>query len=329
MRVDKLPHQGLWLADYALALDGTRRGAAAVLVTHAHADHVPHAVARGTPVLATPPTAALMRCRGFVHPVTELAFFTPVTLGSCRVTLLPAGHILGSAMVYVEATDGTLLYTGDCRRPPAPTSDGFEAPDAVDILVVEATYGLPLYRWPDHATVFAQIRAFAEETLAAGGTPAFLAYNLGKAQEVLYALAPLGRRVQVHSAAYPLCRVYEAFGVPLGRYVPYTRHAPPGDILVMPLSALPGGMGQHLPLQVAYVSGWATLNARRTQLGVDALVPLSDHLDFFELIAWCRQLGPRHVYLTHTTNPEVALHYLGQAGIAASHLAVRRTEEDA
>ncbi|MDZ7772164.1 MAG: hypothetical protein U5K31_05405 [Balneolaceae bacterium] len=53
---------------------------------------------------------------------------------------------------------------------------------------------------------------------------------------------------------------------------------------------------------------------------VDELIPLSDHLDFFELIALCKKLRPGKVWITHTPNPGVVQHYLQEEGIATEFL---------
>src|SRR5262249_6079518 len=62
------------------------------------------------------------------------------------VSLHPAGHILGSAQVRVEALGGVWVVTGDYKRDADPTCRGFEVVRA-DVLVTEATFALPIYRW--------------------------------------------------------------------------------------------------------------------------------------------------------------------------------------
>ncbi len=285
-------------------------------VTHAHADHVPRD--RRMKVYATPNTAALMRIRGFVGEIQELSFFETLELPNAHVTLYPAGHILGSAMAYVETYEGTYLYTGDCRRPAAPTTEGFVSPPSVDVLITEATFGLPIYRWHSHEELFDQIRRFALDALDARATPVFYAYNLGKAQEILHALAPTGIRVQMHGGGYPLCQVYTAAGIDLGNYEKYDRHTLEGAALIAPLSAEDQPMITKIPrARHAYVSGWASNESRRQQLNVDALIPLSDHIDFYELIDWVKELRPKRTYITHSPTPEVVCHFLHKEGLDA------------
>ena len=251
--------------------------------------------------------------------------------GHTKVTLFPAGHILGSAMVFVETDRGSLLYTGDCRVPPSPASEGFQLPDSpVDYLIIEATFALPIYKWQPHETLFHQIRAFATDALADGDTPILLCYNLGKAQEVMHALAACDPpvTVQIHGGGEKLCRIYEDFGIDLGHWEPYNRETLPGKVLIAPSSTLESPMIRNLrKRRIAYVSGWASLEARASQLLADTLIPLSDHLDFFELLDVCRKLKPRHIWLTHSPDPTVALHYLQQEGFSCSSLETERADD--
>ena len=239
-----------------------------------------------------------------------------------RVTLYPAGHILGSAMIYIESDLGSLLYTGDCRTPPSPATEGFSAPPAgtVDTLITEATFALPIYRWEPHEKLADQVRDFAVGALQQQYTPVFLAYNLGKAQEIMHILAPveLDEPVMIHGAGYPLCGVYEQFGVPLGRYEPYERASCEGRVLISPSSALGTGFASNVKRKkIAYCSGWATLEARQSQLNADELIPLSDHLDFYALLAFVEGLAPKRTIITHSPNAAVVLHYLRAKGLVA------------
>src|SRR5215813_11263990 len=69
------------------------------VITHGHADH---ARAGHSQVLATRETAAIMAVRyGSDHAeqTQTLQYREPTRIGDVTVTLLPAGHILGSAQV--------------------------------------------------------------------------------------------------------------------------------------------------------------------------------------------------------------------------------------
>jgi putative mRNA 3-end processing factor len=326
MRIEKGGYHGILLPDYDIGLDVGSDLARHIFISHAHADHVPGN--RHLAVYATPPTAALMRVRGFRGHITELPFGRKIELGQASVTFFPAGHILGSAMTYVETDAGSLLYTGDYRNPPSPCSEGFMCPQDVDYLITEATFSLPIYKWKTHEELFNDVRTFALYSKSKGNIPVFITYTLGKAQEVMMALAPLDTPIQVHSGAYGLCKVYEEYGFHVGSYSKIGSEIMDDSILVIPMSFLDSGVMQKVKnKRIAYCSGWADLEARRAQQAIDALIPLSDHIDFFELIELCKQLRPKHVYITHTPNPDVVQHYLSLEGISSSPFGLEQPEE--
>ena len=330
IHIHKAGRHGITLPGLNIGFDYSGSDADHIFVSHAHADHMPRN--RNLPVYATAPTARLMKLRGYKGKITVLEFGDTLDLSGAAVRFYPAGHILGSAMTYVECDEGTVLYTGDYRTPPSPASEGFELPRPVDYLITEATFSLPVYKWPSHDALAEEIQSFARDTLEAGETPLFLAYSLGKSQEVMHMLAPLSRSItpiQIHGAGYKLCPVYEEAGIDLGDYEPYERRSCEGKILVAPVSAQSSGFASNVSkLRTAYCSGWAMREASRTQLTVHKLIPLSDHLDFFELINLCEDLRPKKVYITHTPNARVVEHYLDQLNIPSVFMDLEVERDD-
>lgn len=327
MRLKKAGFQGIYLPDLGIAMDGTHPDARYTFVTHAHADHMHRN--RSAHTHASRATLKLMELRGFKGSASELAFGEQFETNDFSVTLFPAGHILGSAMIYVESEHGSLLYTGDYRTPPSPATEGFDAPDQADYLITEATFGLPIYRWKTNQELADEVRQFAINTLEDGYTPVFLGYNLGKAQEIMHLLSDLNHPIMIHGAGFKLCEVYDEAGIDLGPYQTYDRDTCEGNILVCPSSALSNGFASNVrKKRIAYCSGWAALESRRTQLTVDKLIPISDHLDFYELIDFCENLSPKKVYITHTPNPDVVKHFLDERKINSSFLNYEMEADD-
>jgi putative mRNA 3-end processing factor len=327
MKIQKAGYHGLWFPELKLVLDGYHPDAGITFVSHAHADHMPRN--RNAAVYTTEPTAELMKLRGFGGTTIPVGFGEWIEAERFRFRLYPAGHILGSAMIYIESDEGSLLYTGDYRTPPSPATEGFDAPERTDFLITEATFSLPIYKWKSNEELADEVRTFAQLSLDKGCTPIFLGYNLGKAQELMHLLAPLNHPIMIHGAGHKLCSVYTRHGFDLGNYSAYDRDTCEGKILVSPSSALSSGFASNVAkTRVAYCSGWAANESRRTQLTVDKLIPLSDHLDFFELIRFCEKLSPIHVWITHTPNPDVVTHYLENLGISSSFLELEYEAED-
>ena len=292
------------------------------VVTHAHSDHI----ARHKRVILTDPTARLLRQRlGGQREECVLRFSERRQFsgpgGDFALTLLPAGHILGSAMVLVEWSGGSLLYTGDFRLRPSPACEpcDFAVARGCDWLVMETTFGRPEYVFPPTALVADELLRFCRAALAAGETPVLLGWTLGKAQELMCLLADSGLRVAVHEAVLPLARIYEQCGVRLGAYealdcaglgVPPSGGSavrPPeggtpnaGRVLICPPTFAQSPQRAALgPCRLAVATGWAMESSCKYRSGVDAAFPLSDHADFHELIEFVRQVRPRRVFTTH------------------------------
>jgi putative mRNA 3-end processing factor len=305
-----------------ISLDSVHAEAEFAVISHAHSDHAPRS--KAIPVITTPLTATLLRIRGFGGEILELPFYESLELPHCRLTLFPAGHIAGSAMIFVEAEQGNLLYTGDFRNPPSPTTEGFALPEKrVDYLVSEATFSLPIYRWADRPALTAQVQRFVQRSLEEEFTPVFLAYSLGKTQELLHALAPLALTTQVHTSAFALSEAVAAAGFPLGSFERFRKETLAGKPLIVPGgSSLP-----DLPkMRTAYVSGWAAHEAVRQQSGVDERIVLSDHADFFAVLELVRTLAPKQTWITHAPYPEVVCRWLQKEGFRADPLGNRREQ---
>ena len=292
--MDVCYHAGIYLPEIDLWLDPTTRRERAV-VSHAHSDHV----RRHGRIIATPDTLRLIAHRyrrpvcGEAVPWGQRQEFTSFSL-----TLLPAGHVRGSAQVLIERRGQRLLYSGDLKLSPSHTAEPAEVPGA-DVLIVEATFGRPRYRFPPAEEVTRDIIAFCRAVLAAGGTPVLLAYALGKAQELMGRLADAGLPLAVHPAAAAVCQLYEAMGVPLPPYRLLGSDPAPGVVICPPHARRdPLLIGLRAP-RLAFVSGWAVDPSLRYRMGVDAAFCLSDHADYDELLEYVRRVGARRIYTVY------------------------------
>jgi Cft2 family RNA processing exonuclease len=300
------------------------------LLSHAHTDH---AAAGHGEVWATAETIALYRRR---HPdwtgaAHAIVYETPVEASGVTLEAFPSGHILGAAQMRFAAGDRSLLYTGDFRRRPSRTATPIATPRA-RVLLIEATFGLPVFRFPSRAESEARLVASCRETLDAGETPVLLAYALGKAQEAAIVLASAGIPSVLHGAAWKLLPEYEAAGhaFPLSRAYESGPVAP-GEALVVPPRCARTPIVQKLKKRrVIYLSGWALRAASRAELDADVLLPFSDHADFTELLEHVAEVAPERV-VTHHGFAEPLARILTQRGVEAQTLeepSDRHTEED-
>lgn len=314
--------RGVLLPELKLALDTAAPGFRS-LVSHAHGDHIPWDAREAW---CSAETADLLAIRAPLIRPHVLPWREPTQLGRARVTLYPAGHILGSACTLIEADGERLLYTGDTKTRASLTAPRGEFPEA-DTLIVESTFGLPIYRFPPPEALRERAVAFAKETLAAGEVPVFLGYALGKSQEILAILHEGGVPTSAHGAAWSMCQAYARHGCPFPTTIPYAPGQVEGRALVVPGSFREHPMVTRLDARLAYCSGWALLSKSRIQMDADALLPLSDHADFPELLEIVARVRPRKVYANHGY-ADVFSHLLRKQGIDASALVVGHAEEE-
>ena len=86
-----------------------------------------------------------------------LAYGEAIEHHGVRVSLHPAGHVLGSAQVRLEHGGRVWVVSGDYKIEPDGTCAPFE-PVRCDTFITESTFGLPIYRWPTQAVLFARDR---------------------------------------------------------------------------------------------------------------------------------------------------------------------------
>ena len=291
---------GLYIRPADVWIDPSRAVGMA-LVTHGHADH---ARAGHGITMATPATLAIMRERyGELGEARVMAYGERAPLGGgVHATLLPAGHVLGSAQVLLEYTGERVIVTGDYKRRPDPTCAPFEA-TACDLLITEATFGLPVFRHPpisdEMARLLAAREAEPERAILVG------AYALGKAQRVIAELRIAGYHapIYLHGAMEKMCRLYEDHGVALGelRTVAGTAKAAlAGQIVICPPSALGDRWSARMPDPVpAMASGWMRVRQRVKQRGIELPLVISDHADWDELTATIAEVNPAETWITH------------------------------
>jgi Cft2 family RNA processing exonuclease len=275
-------------------------------------------MARHEYALCTPATAALYRLRFGPRRTRDMPYRQTLQWGGIRLTTYPAGHCLGSAMLLGEDDGRKLLYTGDFKLGESATAERAELPTA-DVLVIESTFGDPLYRHPPRQAAIDQLLTLVRQALAAGKTPVVEAYVLGKSQEVTRILTDAGLPVLQHPKIYEVSQVYRACGVELGDCQRYAGKPLPGHVVVVPPQMHRGGRLPGLTKTVTFaVTGWATHNRTRDRLGVDHAIALSDHADYNELFEAVERVQAAVVYCTH--GPQTFVECLRAEGFNAHPL---------
>lgn len=305
------------------------RPVARAVITHGHGDHARagmgeyHVAAPGLPIL---------RWRLGEQRYFAWEYGQPFDMGGARVSFHPAGHVLGSAQVRIEADGQVWVVSGDYKRQPDPTCAPFEVVPC-DVFVTEATFALPVYRWPDTGEVAREIVEWREHCAARGETAVLFCYALGKAQRVLAELlAWTDRPALLHGAVAAGVEVYREAGVPMlaTRAVGDTAKGADlaGELVLAPPSAAGSAwMRRFRRVQTGFASGWMRIRGNRRRRNYDRGFVISDHADWPDLMRTVRETGARRVIATHG-NTDAILRALNEQGIAAEAFQTAFGEEN-
>jgi DNA ligase 1 len=297
-----LPELKLWLDAHEAKPDEIG------FVSHAHGDHAKwHGL-----TIASGPTLRLMRSRESPPKDREgkpQAFLQRFRHEGATLTLLPAGHVAGSAQLLVEFKKESLLYSGDFKLRPDPACEPIQVHEA-DQLIMETTFGQAQYLFPPASKTIERIASFVQKAHKDKKVPVLLAYSLGKAQELMLSLKPWNWEFVVHPSIAAVCETYKGLGYALPPSHTPCNTSLDNKVLLWP----PNGRtqawyaGVSARCRTAFCSGWAMDPGTKQRMRVDEAFPLSDHADFSELLAYVWQVHPKKIHTHHGFAPEFASH---------------------
>jgi putative mRNA 3-end processing factor len=284
------------------------------VITHAHADH---ARAGNGHYLAAAPAEGVLRARLGDIDLQTLRYGEAIEHHGVRVSLHPAGHVLGSAQVRLAHGGRVWVASGDYKVAPDRTCEPFE-PVRCDVFITESTFGLPIYRWRPDDELFADLNGWWSRNALAGRASVLACYSFGKAQRILSGVDPSIGPIVVHGAVQPLNQAYRAAGVAL----PDTRMV--GEIedraqlrralvLCPPSAVASPWLRRFGDNSTAFASGWMQLRGARRRGGYDRGFVLSDHADWPGLLAAIGATGAQRVIVTHGS-VAVMVRYLQEQG---------------
>ncbi|MBN1284136.1 MAG: MBL fold metallo-hydrolase [Anaerolineae bacterium] len=134
--------------------------------------------------------------------VESLQYFTAINYGrpynvlpGVTVTFYDAGHMLGSAIVAIDAEDAStgatkrIVFSGDLGRPGTPIIRDPTLIDGADVLLIESTYGSRTHEsFPDAKD---KLRRVVRETAERHGVVVIPSFAVGRTQTLVYMLHQL------------------------------------------------------------------------------------------------------------------------------------------
>jgi len=272
-------------------------------ITHAHSDHS-NTQARNVHMTSATHKLAKGRIRKYTD-VKEIKYGQKIKHGEYEVSFHDAGHILGSAQVHIT-NSSDIVVTSDFKLQDSIIGKGAEIISS-DVLVIESTFGLPYFQFPDREIVYDVMGKWIKENAKAGYLTILGGYATGKAQELTkicneYAgITPL-----VHEKIFENNDIYQDEGCKLGDYIKINHNLNESDVIIMPPSLISTNLKQvledalHKKIKSAMATGWHFFGS------YDKLFPLSDHADYQQLMAYVKEAQPKQVVTMHGYAKELA-----------------------
>ncbi len=309
--------EGLYCAPGDFFIDPWRPVERAV-ITHAHGDHARIGHQR---YVAAAAGAKVLRQRLGSIALDALAYGDSIDVNGVKVSLHPAGHVLGSAQVRIEHRGEVWVVSGDYKLEADPTCAAFE-PVRCDTFITESTFGLPIYRWAPQREVFESIDAWWRANVEEGRASVLYGYAFGKAQRMLCGVDATIGPIVCHGAVEALNAAYRESGVelpPTQRVTDITDSSALKRALVVapPSAQSTPWLRRFGNYSDAFASGWMQLRGARKRRGVDRGFVLSDHADWPSLLLAIEATRAHRVIATHGY-VAVLVRWLQERGLQAS-----------
>jgi putative mRNA 3-end processing factor len=147
-----------------------------------------------------------------LNHAVPVEYRSPFLVGDCKVSLVNAGHIPGSAQIIVENEGKRVLYTGDFNLVPTHLVTGADREYGdLDALIIESTYAGQDH--PDRVESEREFVLACKEVVEGGGTVLVPAFGVGRSQEIICMLADhnFTQPVFVDGMALDAIRMLEEF----------------------------------------------------------------------------------------------------------------------
>ncbi len=298
------------------------------IITHGHSDH---ARAGSKKYLCHTLTKPILQLRLGEGEYETTEWNQTHFVNGVKVSLHPAGHIIGAAQVRVEYNGEVWVFSGDYKTEDDGISGAYE-PVKCNTFITESTFGLPIYKWKPQQQIYTDIQNWVLENKQQEKTSVLIAYSLGKAQRVLDALKDITDTVYVHGAIYNMQQVMDTLGykfVNVKRVTPDTTKQELKNAIVIAPPAADGTpwMKKFAPYRIGICSGWVQVRGNLRRRNADKGFALSDHCDWDGLVSSVKATGAEKVFVTHGFQA-VFSKYLNENGIEADEVKTQYGNEE-
>lgn len=298
------------------------------VTTHGHADHVKWG---NKNYLCHDLTKPILKQRyGLEDNVETLPYYKEIDINGVKLSLYPAGHVIGSSQIRLEYKGEITVVSGDYKVEYDGISTAFE-PVKCHNFVSESTFGLPIYTWQTQELIFDQIKKWIADNHFKNKTSILVAYSLGKAQRLIKNLAGT-YPIYVHNSIANLNDGFIAAGVDLPDTIRLSPEIKKDElqkgILIIPPALADGKWVKSLQQPaIGICSGWMAVRAGRRWRSADAGFALSDHADWPGLLSAIKATEAEKVFVTHGSTA-IFSKYLNEIGIASEEVTTKYGAED-
>ncbi len=298
------------------------------VITHAHGDHAKWGCKY---YLAHEVSKPVMQARlGVDIRIETLPYGQVKTINGVKLSLHPAGHIVGSAQVRMEYNGFVSVASGDYKVEHDHIATPLEVVKCHEF-VTESTFGLPIYNWLGQQQIFNNIKNWISGNQRNQRTSIFIAYSLGKAQRLMKGLEGVAP-ILVHSSIDRLNKAIASAGIQLPEtglwYADMPKSDVLGNIVILPPSLLGTNVIKKIPNgAIAICSGWMQVRGSRRWQSADAGFAVSDHADWQGLLNTIKATGAEQVFVTHGYTATFSK-YLNEIGIRAKEVITQYGDDE-
>jgi len=271
------------------------------IITHAHSDHAYYG---HDLYLAQRQSVPVLKYRlGNDITVQPLEYGELLLQNGVKISLHPAGHIIGSAQVRVEHDGEVWVMSGDYKTEDDGITAKFELVPC-RVFITESTFGLPIYNWKPQQQIFDQLHRWWKKNQEENVCSVLMCYALGKAQRIICSVDQGIGPIYAHGAIENVNEVLRNAGEPIPsakRITPATTKTDLRKALVLATASVlnTAWLRKLAPFSIAYASGWMQVRGNKRRRAADVGFALSDHADWTGLNETIKATGAQRVFVTH------------------------------